>query len=43
MMRHATLTEVETSWSLKDLMDYHEAQDIQEEAEEYIRTHPPKE
>ncbi len=43
MLRHATLTEVETQWTLKDIFDYHEAQDIQEDAEEYARKHPPEE
>ncbi len=33
----ATLEEIERSWSLNDLMDAHEALDIQQEAEEYAQ------
>ncbi len=43
MQRHATLTEVETQWTIADLLDYHEAQDIQEEAEEHARNTQPQE
>jgi len=33
----ATLEEIERSWSINDLMDAHEALDIQQEAEEYAQ------
>ena len=32
-----TLEEIERSWSINDLMDAHEALDIQQEAEEYAQ------
>jgi hypothetical protein len=35
-----TKDEVETKWTIKDLLDAHEALDIQEEAAEYIEKHP---
>jgi len=33
----ATLEEIGRSWSINDLMDAHEALDIQQEAEEYAQ------
>jgi hypothetical protein len=37
-----SLVEIENQWTLGDLLDAHEVLDIQEEADEYHRTHPPK-
>ncbi len=33
----ATLEEIDRAWSLVDLMDAHEALDIQQEADEYMQ------
>ena len=40
LARHATRTEVEFEWTIGDLLEYHEAADIMDEAEEYARLHP---
>jgi hypothetical protein len=41
LARIATLTEIETRWSLADLADAHEALDIQQEAEAYAHKERP--
>jgi hypothetical protein len=37
MAGHATKTEVEKHWTIGDLLDYHEAADIEAEAQEHAR------
>jgi hypothetical protein len=41
LARIATLTEIETSWSLGDLADAHEALDIRQEAEAHANKDRP--
>ncbi len=40
MARIATLTEIETRWSLCDLFDAHEALDVHQEAQQWAAENP---